>query len=318
MMILKPYLSNCKKRTCKASTHPSTTEPTEWFSGSYLPSDYFTLTFDFFVCWGKGNYISNEFWVKRIVDKNEFDYWPNKDQDTLWKALVQSEGELLLERFGAFCSAQKVKAKYQLFHDSKNWSDYPASIITTQLDKSGQISEIQKNNIEFLKSEIQRLSGGEVFVEKKLKYAHTMLECHLTNDNTGAAWPGDVDLLLFNEKKEPIAIIELKKNTIKPGKDKHRPIENEKLSNYYREGKAEDNRKYNRLAILRDFVNKKLPIINLYYPTWISDNTDENVIKLEKITGDVGSLKSIDIKYVPVPYNQSDKEKVVRELLNMI
>ncbi|CAH0261276.1 hypothetical protein SRABI84_03370 [Peribacillus simplex] len=319
-MILKPELANCVNRKWKAKTHPDTTEPTEWFSQSYLPADYYGLTFDFFVCWGEGNNISNEFWIKRTVDKTAFDYWPNKDKNTLQNALEQSEGKDFLERFGAFSASQNIKAKYQLFHDSLKWSDYPAAIITAEVDHSGEVCDTQKNKIEYIKSEIQRLSGGEVFVgDKKLTYAQTMLECHLTNDDTGAAWPGDVDLLLFNENKQPIAIIEFKKNTFKPGEEKHRPIKDEKLSNYYRSGKAaEDNRKYNRLAILRDFINPELPFINLYYPTWVSPNPAENVIKLEKVTGNVGALQAIDVKYEPVPYNQADKEKVIETLLKMI
>ncbi|MCY9139691.1 hypothetical protein [Peribacillus frigoritolerans] len=114
----------------------------------------------------------------------------------------------------------------------------------------------------------------------------------MSNDNTGAAWPGD---------------------------PYHRNINDESLTNYYRAtGKADDNRKYNRFAILRDKIGQDIPIINLYYPTWESDDPSENIIKLEKVIGKVGSLQIQKIQTLPVPYTAADKTQVINTVMGML
>nr|WP_263323788.1 hypothetical protein [Neobacillus sp. Marseille-Q6967] len=326
-MIYVPQPAYCHPyRHGSAKTHDKTTEPAEWFSNKYQNS-FSTLSFDFFISWGKASHLSNEFWIKRNVNKAEFaaefsTYWPCVNQDILQTALEACEGRDFLERYGRFAASLNFEAKYQIFHDSGNWAEYPSKFITLNIDSQGNIENVKKQDFEAIKKEIRRLSGGEVKVMKKngLKVANTKLECYLANhDTTGAAWPGDVDLLMLDQNEVPMGILEFKKNTVEPGKPYHRPIKNESLNNYYRTtGRADDNRKYNRIAMLRDFLKKDAPIINLYYPTWESKREEENIIKLEKITGNVGYLKVEDFKTLPVPYTASDKITVIKTVLGMI
>jgi hypothetical protein len=326
-MVYVPQPAYCRSYgRGKAKTHAKTTEPTEWFSNMYQNS-FSTLSFDFFISWGEQSYLSDEFWIKRIVIKEDFSTqfgtsWPCTNRDVLQTALEVCEGKDFLERYGRFAASLNFEAKYQIFHDSGNWGEYPSKFITLNIDAQGNVGNVKKQDFDDIKNEIRRLSGGEVKVTKQygLKVANTKLECYLSNeDTTASAWPGDVDLLMLDMNDEPIGILEFKKNTVEPGKSYHRSIENESLNNYYRtSGRADDNRKYNRIAILRDFLKKEIPIINLYYPTWESKIEEENIIKLERVIGDVGQLRVDYLKTLPVPFTACDKTKVINEVLGML
>ncbi|MFU2016161.1 hypothetical protein ACM6Q7_14070 [Peribacillus butanolivorans] len=325
-MIYVPMPAYCWNRKFPAKTHKKTTDPTEWFS-TYLGNKFFTLNYDFFIHWGTTSFLSDEFWIKRNVDKKQFEaqyktYWPCTDVGVLQTALENCEGKDYLMSYGKFAASLGFKARYQIFVDSGKWDAFPAKFVTVDIDDNGDIVKVIKQDLPTIKSEIQRLSGGPVRVSKEygLKVAATNLECYLTNTDTDeAAWPGDIDLLIFDANENPIAIIEFKKNTIEPGKQYHRSIHNESLYNYYSAtGKADDNRKYNRIAMMRDHLDKEIPIINLYYPTWEPKDPKENIIKLEKVGGDVGKLKVENFKTLPVPFNSADKANVVNAVLNML
>ncbi|HFK1457212.1 hypothetical protein WAG12_19730 [Bacillus cereus] len=325
-MIYIPKLAYCSSGR-SAKTHANTTEPIEWFSNNYLGKAFFTLNFDFFISWGQTNFLSNEFWVKRNINRAEFaerfeSVWPCTDIQLLQTALEDCEGKEFLVNYGKFANSLDFKARYQVFIDSRDWAKYPAKFVTVDIDANGNIENVIKQDLSSIKSEIQRLSGGKVKVSKTygLKVASTNLECYLSNtDEDEAAWPGDVDLLLFDNNERPIAIIEFKKNTIEPGRPYHRSIHNESLNNYYSAtGRADDNRKYNRIAILRNYLDKDIPIINLYYPIWEAKDPKENVIKLEKVTGNVGNLEAVEVKILPVPYTPIEKVNVVHAVLNML
>ncbi|WP_066057268.1 hypothetical protein [Robertmurraya korlensis] len=315
--VSKPISCKCSYRLQQAPVHPTTTDAEEWFQKEYLPEGYYGLNFDFFVDWTKDE-LSKEIWIKRTVNKDQTTTWPTDDTKILQDALDNCEGREYLSNLGSFASARGLILKYQIFKDSPNWSKYPSNILTSVINENGEVTGVTKNSISDIKNDIVRLSGKKMYVRKGLRYGTTSLECHLANDKTGAAWPGDVDILIFNEQNVPIAIVELKKNTQDPSKDWHRPIINEELSNYYsKSDKAEDNSKYNRIAILRDYLKENLPIIVVYYPSWETDNKDENIIKLESIIGEVKELESGESITMEVPYNANDKKKVVKEVLKM-
>ncbi|MFC4559381.1 hypothetical protein ACFO3D_14380 [Virgibacillus kekensis] len=319
-MISEPVSKRCDNRKMQAPQHPNTTDASEWFSIKYLPNGYYTLSFDFFVNW-RTYQISNEIWLKRIVNHNSYSSWPTTNKTTVQSALDQCEGKNTLKRIGSFASKRNLRAIYHIFKDSINWVDYPASFISTEINSKGNIARITKNDLGFIKDEIIRLSGKKIYVgQKGLSYSSTALECYLANQKTGATWPGDVDAILFNKDDEPISIIEYKKNTIHPRKSYHTPIIKEGLSNFYSPTKwAKDNSKYNRLSIFRDYIgDKELPIIIVYYPSWESDKPEKNIIKLEEIGGKVNSLKTIQEKTLAVPYTTKDKKSLVATLLNMV
>jgi len=319
-VISVPTPRKCSNRNIEAPKHPNVTDASEWFSNNYLPKNYYTLSFDFFVNWNTYK-ISNEIWLKRTVNQKAYSMWPTLNRGTVQSALDSCEGKDNLIKLVTFASKFNFLPKYHIFKDSMDWVNYPASFISSELNIIGDVVNVTKNALPFIMNEIIRLSGKKMYVGKKgLGYACTALECHLANNSTGAAWPGDVDGILFDDRDTPIAIIEYKKNTIGPEKFNHTPITNEKLSNFYSTtGWAKDNNKYNRLAILRDYIGgEALPIIVVYYPAWQSYKDLENIIKLEKIGGKVNQLISLQDKYLQVPKSQQDKTNIINTLVKML
>lgn len=113
-------------------------------------------------------------------------------------------------------------------------------------------------------------------------------------------YPGDVDLILLNSNNLPVAIIEFKKHTLSSS------VDGQKLSNFY---PLPDKRKYDRLAILRDYLSRpnfRIPIIVIYYPT-VETSTEGS---MELIGGSVGNLYSLEIFKFSLPINQSKEQQV--------
>ena len=277
-MIHKPSLAKCDNRNIKAKKHPYSGDPEDWLSNELLSKfNISAVSFDFFINWSD-NTTSSEIWIKRIVDRN-VQTWPIADNEMLLKWIYDCDSEQAISDLSYFCGQNNLKLNYFLFKDV-DWNNSDGGIVNVTLDNEGNLVGANQISIEELKERIKSQSGGNVSVGRKgLFYGLSTLECYLSK--TDAAWPGDLDILLLDDNKDPLAIIELKKHTLGSS------INNQKLSNYY---PSKDARKYDRLAIFRNYLQTShdLPIIVLYYPT----NTNENLIKLEKIDGNVGNLKS--------------------------
>lgn len=122
---------------------------------------------------------------------------------------------------------------------------------------------------------------------------------------TDAAWPGDADLIILDKDLNPVALLEYKKHTLDT------PIKDQQLSNYY---PYPDKRKYDRLAILRNFLGNNTPFINIYYPT----NPVFKSIKFEKISGGIGGLRGCEVSGCYVPKNQGEYPSVVDSILKFL
>ena len=318
-MLRKPISALCNNRAHPAPTHPFSGEPDEWLADTYLePHGLLGLTFDFFVNWTTRT-TSNRLWIKRIVNQS-FAPWPiTSSRDTskaaYQNAIYQCDGEGKVKQLCRFATKYGMSCHYFLFQESSDWKNSPSPIVAVSFGEGGLVTDVQKVELPFLMERIQTHAGGKVFVGRKgLGLGSSTLECYLANARTGAAWPGDADLVLVDSNSTPHAIIEFKKHTLET------PISGQKLSNYYKRGAnwSPDGRKYNRLAMLRDYLsgNAPLPFIVVYFPT----STSINQVQLERVEGGDRSLRTAESEFVPLPKAsdaQSCRDLVV-SLLEMI
>lgn len=264
-----------------------------WFTNEILSEfSYFgLLSFDFFVNW-KTMEISNEFWIKRIIPRDFV--LPNTSNEYIQGLIYDCDGESEVKLVSRFLNGN---LKYKLFRECNNWRAHPNNpkpILDVSINRNGVVEKVDRISLESLKNDIKCLSGGAVKIGSKgLIYGYTTLECHLSA--TDAVWPGDVDLMIIDDEYKPKAIIEFKKHT------KREPIENYKFNRYY---PHPDGRKYDRLAILKESMEKRLdqtiPLIVLYYPT---ESEIEEII-IEEVVGKHGKLESTNEIKLLLPKNK--------------
>ena len=310
-MLTKPRSAFCNNRARPAPTHPFSGDPEEWLADTYLEQHGLVgLTFDFFVNWRTRSF-SNRLWIKRIVEPS-FTPWPVVSHD-LSNAIYQCDGEQKVKQLCEFAAKHDMSCHYFLFKESRDWENSPSPIVAVSFGEDGLVTDVREVELSILMDRIQMHAGGPVPVgDKGLILGTSTLECYLANDkkDEGAAWPGDADLVLVDSNFTPQAIIEFKKHTLKT------PIADQKLSNYY---PRPDGRKYNRLAIFRDYLSGNappLPMIVVYFPT----RTSINQVKLERVEGVPWRLHAGNSTLLPVP-KASDAQSCrdfVASLLRMV
>ncbi|RPF49472.1 hypothetical protein EDD75_0288 [Thermodesulfitimonas autotrophica] len=295
-LLSKPRLAQCNDRTKRAKFHPELGEPDQWFSASFLNSrGYVGISFDFFVNW-KDRSISNEIWIKRIAlcDVNELN-----GQILLQQASLL--GDNILE-IVSFSQRYNLDAFYVIFEDGVDWETAAKPILKAKLESKNMALEYK--SLPAIMEEIRMLSGGPLKIGRKgLFYGTSTLECYLSKTN--APWPGDVDLLLVNKDSyQVVALLEFKKHNLQD------PIRNQKFENYY---PNPDRRKYERLALLRDYIgDTSVPIINLYYPT----STSQEEIVLEVVRGSADELRSEAKQLLEI--RGKNIKQVQQEILNVV
>ena len=300
-MFHKPTLAYCNNRV-PASTHPRSGEPDEWLADTYLELHGLAgFTFDFFVNW-RTRSVSNsrELWIKRIVEPS-FEPWPIERWRDIPSKISQCDGEEKVKQLCEFADRYGMSCHYFLFKESRDWKNSPSPIIEVKLDENGSVVGATKVDLHKLMDRIRQLSGGRVPVGKGLTLGLSTLECYLANDkkDEAAAWPGDADLVLVDSNFTPYAIIEFKKHT---PSNRSFSFDDQKLSNYYRRGDnwSRDGRKYNRLAIFRDYLSGNgppLPIIVVYYP--VQEFIEQ--VQLECIEGADRELRTTKSEFIPLP-----------------
>lgn len=299
-MLLKPTLAYCNNRASPAWTHPHSGEPDEWLADTYLePHELVGFTFDFFVNW-RTRSISNRLWIKRIVEPS-FTPWPVLSHDIL-DAIYQCDNEEKVKQLCEFANGYDMSCHYFLFKESHDWKNSPSPIVAVSFGADGLVTDVREVELSILMRRIQVHAGGHVPVGAKgLTLGLSTLECYLANDkkDEGAAWPGDADLVLVDSNFTPHAIIEFKKHT---PNDRRFSFDDQKLSNYYRRGSnwSRDGRKYNRLAIFKDYLSSNgppLPIIVVYYP--VQESIER--VQLERVEGADRELRTTQSEFVPLP-----------------
>lgn len=297
-MLQKPFSAKCDNRADLAKQNRVAGAPEDWFDNSILDGfGKIGISFDFFVNWSKRPYqLTPNIWVKRILNIP-----PNTLSDIdIENALIDFEGRDYLSNLARFAEIQKLKLTYLLFREIE-WGKEEEEIIAVTITVSGSnlVLKVQRTSLDILRKAIRSHSGGPVRIGNKgLTYGTSKLECFLAS--TDSAYPGDVDLLILDKPTlNPEIILENKKHNLKT------PISDQRLGNYY---PAPDRRKYDRLAVLRDYLTPNPALVNLYYPT----NNEEHA-KVEIFGGDVGKLSPSENSLVDLPTKgdvQSYKEFV--------
>ena len=300
-MLLKPFLAKCSDRNVLPKVHPGSGSPDDWFANDILiPNGLFGISFDFFVNWSSyPNSLSPIIWIKRVLSP---DYKYRNIIKNLNNVIIDEFGADYLLRLIAFASKFKLAVQLIIFRDDFDWSDKANTVIVVDVNSDAQGSLHFSHNeitITQFKLIIQANSGGPVSIgHKGLIFGTSNLECALSQ--TDSLYPGDIDLLLLNDANEPVAIIEYKKHTLSSS------INDQNLSKYY---PKPDGRKYDRLAILRDFLNANnisLPVIIIYYP--IEEGFKQG--RMELVKGPVGKLSSFAASNFKLPANNLSEQKL--------
>ncbi len=301
-MLSKPFLAKCTDRSQLPKTHPSGVSPDDWFHNDVLINEnLFGISFDFFINWSAlAVTLTPTIWIKRVL-KNGITY--SDVSKNIKDVLLAEFGNQYLERLLHFGWQYQLTVQFLVYNDHLDWNNSTSSVllITAHSDEIKQHSFSTKEiNIAELKALIQQHSGGKVKVGAKgLTFGTSCLECFLSK--TESLYPGDVDLLLLNDYNFPIAILEFKKHTLVSS------IDNQQLSTYY---PTPDARKYDRLAILRDYLlsfnaaKSKLPVINIYYPT--NNGFEEG--RMELVAGEVGELKALAASNFKLPLKKTHEQ----------
>jgi len=310
-MLTKPFLSKCGDRSSMPKSHPTSGSPEDWFSYEMLePHSLSCITFDFFVNWSlTPNSITPAIWIKRIL-LPEFNY--QHVIENLENILVEEFGSQQLKMLKSFGTNNDFKIQFIIFKDDLNWSNSASEIMIVDLLCSENDNLTFNHSVVTLdnfKATIRNNSGGAIQIGSKgLIYGTSNLECHLSGTNS--LYPGDVDLIILNSESKPICVLEFKKHTLNTS------ISLQQISNYY---PNPDGRKYNRLAILKDYLSENtpnIPMFIVYYPT----NASFTEGKLELLKGEVGNLstKAASNFLLPTDNSNSEYNKIIEKLIKAI
>lgn len=292
-MLLDPKLALCSDRTKYSKKNNLYGEPSEWFSNEKLATyQLSSLSFDFFVDWSKNPpEIKPIFWIKKILS-NKFSYL-----DFLSDLEINIEKSFTSKDFCLFKSllnTYECEIQLVIFNDEQDWRNPSSEIILIDIKITDRDILLYKSNIvaiENFKNLIKEYSGGSVKIGAKgLIYGTSYLECLLSK--TDSLYPGDVDCILFDEEFQPVAIIEYKKHNLEEN------ITSQNLGRYY---PNPDGRKYDRLALLKFFLERSIhniPLLCLYYPTDIKFSEG----RLELIGGSFKNLQPIFASNFNLPH----------------
>lgn len=281
-----PTLALSADRTVKAKAHPTSGSPEEWFAAC-------AFSFDFFVDWSDET-LQDELWVKILRDPGEES--PKKmTQEELERAIQSAYPHF--HALNAFSEEEEFQVHYMIFDDSQDWTDDDSVIYDVFPAKDGLACEKVK-----LKKRIAELTGQRMPIGSKgLIYSTSNLECALSKTDT--LWPGDADGLLMGKDGSPLALLEYRKHT------KDYPLTS--VTNYYN-GSVADQRKYNRLNILRDYLD--VPLIVLTFPTSPSVKN----VQFERIELKNGSMLVTGTLTCQVPRNRRDLDELARTLARLL
>ncbi len=300
-MLSKPFLAKCSDRQSAPKSHPASGSPEDWYRNELLEeNNLFGVSFDFFVNWSADPIsLTPVIWIKRILNIGN-----------TYEQVVEGLNDVLINEFGSgylnrlldFCTKHNLTVQFIIFRDDYDWKDEASTLLMIDASVDAQTNvqfHSQIVSITDFRQIIQEHSGGPIQIGVKgLIYGTSQLECSLSK--TDSLYPGDADLVLLNTDNLPVAIVEYKKHTLTTSIDK------QKLSNYY---PHPDGRKYDRLAILRDYLsgqNPKLPIVVIYYPT--GDDFTEG--SMELVSGNIGKLNSMAVSKFLLPTDNFKEQEI--------
>ena len=292
MIIEKTFLADSSDRAKIAKYNPLCGEPFLWFDTEFFRNeDMLVTTFDFFINWFN-NTLQPIIWEKRSV--YNFD---NLDPDIIYKSILRCDGTSFFNKIKLYAKNNGFELYYILIPDIPEdaWNDFSNKVVMFNIDqyfKNNKANCVEQHSIGELIEIIHnyRVKYTQARMDfEGLKFSSTNLELFLSRRQPqigylgDAIYPGDVDVLLYNENYKTQAIIEVKKHSIGSRKRYASTIGKESIELYIKH----DYLKYKSLDILQKHM--KCEFIMLFYPT-----TSENTIKLQKIN-ELKPVESIEI-----------------------
>ena len=270
-----------------------------------------SVNFCFFILWD-GDKTDGRFnqvvWIKREVSISE-DAPINLNAPLFEEKFYQSAPKGDIHRNQAFFKAHGIDCRYMVIKDlHENYALKDETHVAVEvLAADDGILKKTPISLEYMKRLLIENSNGPFKIGKPLNYYETDLEHYLSlhSKETGALFPGDCDLLLFDGQQKCRAVVEFKKCTPYG----NIPVQYQSFLNYIKL----DRSKYIRLNIMRQYFEwiegQKIPFINVFYPT-----TREGCIKLELVKNDLEPGLSMVIPMEDDPYrNQYGiMEKIVK------
>ncbi|MCM1166544.1 MAG: hypothetical protein NC299_02820 [Lachnospiraceae bacterium] len=273
-MILKfPVLAGSDNRNILARQNPYCGEPENWFRTEHFRRNGLRFTtFDFFINWSDRTFRPVA-WVKRIIAADR-----TSEPRGILNSIIACDGNELFEDTKNFCSANGIQLKYIIIPDipTDSWADVENTVILFD-PNSSEVSELSIIQlIDLIHSYKVRYENVHIGREG-LRYSTSTLETFLSRPNdairyTGdAIFPGDADIILFDEDYRPRILIEVKKFDNGTQRRYGIPIEGETLSLH-----LGDRLKYAGLDILQRHFDCEFYM--LFYPV-----NNAETVKLEKI-----------------------------------
>jgi len=275
-MLNNPKLALCTNRNILPKRNEKSGSPEDWFANDLLAKQGMVgIGLDFFVNWTQHS-LTPVVWIKQVlsvgVGYDQFIRDPKAH-------LLAKFGQGYIDALNAFSSRYDLSVAFIVVDDLQPWNDPQSVVCRVDMNRELEFKPVLQP-IEDFKALIRKNSGGAVHVGNKgLIYGTSGLECSLSH--TDSAYPGDIDLLVLDNQSEPIAILEFKKHTLSAD------VSKQTLSDYY---PVPDARKYNRLAIFKEYIANKtgrdIPIIIIFYPS----NAAGDDGKIEILSGKPGTL----------------------------
>lgn len=312
--IIKPYLkSNITGRPVKVNSIIGNFE--DCFSRDVLEEfNLKSTSFDFFILWNEDKTngdLNKSLWFKRVIEFDDSSNTLININNEFIRKLTVCDSEQYIEDNLHFLSKYNLNGYYMIIKDWVINDNFICKNTPIALSLPLLSPLLKKNlnimTLEDIEKSLIDNSGGEFSINKPLNYSTTSLEYILAKNSkeTGALWPGDCDLIIFDEKYECKMILEFKKCT----QYGNIPIEDQSFDNY-----KGDTIKYKRLAILRDYLselsNDTVPLLTIFYPT-----TDEKFIKIQSIDGTPSNLYEINNKLLEIPSSKNDVDQFKRHLI---
>jgi hypothetical protein len=270
----------------------------------------YSTNFCFFVLWNAkktDGHLNREIWFKRelsIHGKGKINLADPLFAERFYENDPLPEVNRTLEFFqryglnGRYMLIKNLYGRHEVKENENVAVRIEVEPMTGQLWKERMtLEEMQRCLIEY--------SNGLFQIQKPLNWFETDLEHYLSmhSNQTGALFPGDCDMLLYDREYQCRFILEFKKCTSRGTI----LVEQQSFKNYI----SKDRSKYVRLNILRNYFSvlsgREIPMLNIFYPT-----TGENIIKVEEMTSDMAAGRSYVLPIASTP------EENQRELLKLI
>lgn len=257
--------------------------------------DFNNISFHFFT--DRNGDVKDIAWKIVMIDPD--------DEKDLAEKLTSFVGKDKLREEVQLLRTYSIDLQYILFDDNNKWEKDQGNIFVASFeDHSYDIKKVEKLSLSNFEKLLLTIQGESMVMNKPLHYSTSSLEGYLAdmcqrelNPQNRAIFPGDADIIIYNDNKVKY-LIELKKHTV------YGPISEQTFMKYW----DKDKKKYRGLASLSRKFNLSF-FINFVYST----KQDLNKIKLEKIGTD---LKVIEDSIITFTEEQDLKRKIKEYLKN--